>query len=289
MFKDPSSPSAASEQRTPIDFELLFCSDVLKLPALHWGLWAPGEDLTLVGLRRAQQRFTERVLAHVPENARQVLDVGCGQGDASELLAKRGHCVTAISPVSNYVERFAQLSERGVHFELAKFEEYQSSRSFDLILMNESCGHFAPRVTFDRSASLLKRHGSLVIANMFRRDPVNQPLGKHLLSEFLIEARRFGFRVVEEEDITDEVVPTLELYQRWWRDHVLALPTFLNTWLSSQPPVKRTTYRVVRRVAAALARDLNVTMRRYAKQLDPEGFARHSTYRIFVFRQDDAQ
>ena len=61
-------------------FTQTFCvREVLELDHLHYGLWAD-EPLDLEGLKRAQERYAERLCDWVPEGVRTILDVGCGFG-----------------------------------------------------------------------------------------------------------------------------------------------------------------------------------------------------------------
>ncbi len=107
--------------------DLYFCSEILKLSSLHYGLWAdPGaEALTLENLRAAQRRYTEALYRLVPAGTKSVLDVGCGLGDVARGLAARGVRVTAISPDKNH-GRYVEGAGAGVRFVQARYQNFSS-------------------------------------------------------------------------------------------------------------------------------------------------------------------
>jgi MPBQ/MSBQ methyltransferase len=107
--------------------DLFFCSEILKLPSLHSGLWADpgGEARSLENLRAAQNRYTETLLSLIPDGTRTVLDVGCGLGDVSRGLSARGHSVTAISPDKNNA-RYLKGAATSVRFLQARYQTFSS-------------------------------------------------------------------------------------------------------------------------------------------------------------------
>ena len=66
-----------TKPRVRVNWGLRFYSEVLGLEHLHYGIWN-GEALTLNGLRKAQERYVDRIVELVPEGVRRILDVGCG-------------------------------------------------------------------------------------------------------------------------------------------------------------------------------------------------------------------
>lgn len=272
----------------PIDWELMFCTHVLGLRSLHWGLWDAADPLTLGGLRTAQARYTRRLLAAVPAGVRTVLDVGCGMGDNAGALAEHGYEVTAIAPIANYADHLATLRGRGVTFTQAKIENFESARPFDLVFMSESCGYFTAEVAFERSRRLLKPGGHLLVCNMFRLEAVPLRVAAHVLGDFLAQAERSGFQLERDEDITRATLPSLTLAMTLWEAHgapALALGEF---YLKSGSWRTRLALRLARWYfadpIARVARSLDT----YGEQLNPELVARHACYRLLVFRMLEA-
>ena len=272
----------------PIDWELMVCTHVFGLRSLHWGVWEDGEPITLAGLRTAQARFTEKLLAAIPEGVQTVLDVGCGMGDNAAALAGRGYRVTCIAPIANYADHLASMRPGGVSFEQAKIETFESDRVFDLVFMSESCGYFTPEVAFEKSWRLLKPGGHLLVCNMFRREPVSLKVGRHLLSDFLAQASTSGFRVVFDEDITQSTLPSLRLAMSMWEEHgapALAMGAF---YLESASWRTRLALRLARLFFADQVARVEQSLTRYREQLDPELVGKYACYKLLVFRKDEA-
>ena len=73
-----------------INLELFLCSEILKLPSLHFGYWEKDDALNMENMRKAQVRYNEQVATHVPAGVSSILDVGCGVGDISGYLSGKG-------------------------------------------------------------------------------------------------------------------------------------------------------------------------------------------------------
>lgn len=270
----------------PIDWELMLCTHVMGLRSLHWGLWEQGDALTLAGLRTAQARYAQKLLAAIPEGVRTVLDVGCGMGDIAIALAEKGYEVTCIAPVANYADHLSSMRAKGISFIQTTIENFESERTFDLVLMSESAGYFASVVAFEKSWRLLKTEGHLLVCNMFRREPIALRVAKHILVDFLGRAERSGFRLVHDDDITQATLPSLRLAMSLWEAHGVPAIALGSFYLQSASWRTRLLYRVTRLFFSREVADVRNTLQLYAEQLNPELVGRHATYRLLVFRKD---
>ena len=50
-----------------IDLDLFLCTEILKLNSLHFGYWEGNEELTIENLKKAQTRFTEKLMELIPD------------------------------------------------------------------------------------------------------------------------------------------------------------------------------------------------------------------------------
>lgn len=282
-MESPTYPSANSG---PIDWELLFCSHVLRLESLHWGFWSPDQEMSLEELRRAQEAYTNCVLDLVPSSVNTALDVGCGMGDVALKLANRGVRVTSISPIANYDDRLNSLRARGVEYRRTRFEDFESDHRFDLVMMVESCGYFEARSSIHRTMSLLRPGGFFLVANPFRVADVPYLVGRHVFSDYREEARRAGLVVQEMHDITTGVLPTLELLSQFKKDYVL--PTI--QWVRAAADASRSV-RLGLRASKVIFRKkwdkLTSRVARYSQQLQPQLFERYARYLIVLFRSGE--
>jgi MPBQ/MSBQ methyltransferase len=70
----------------------------LDMHDLHYGYWTPDLALTAANLPVAQARYTDKLMADIPEGVKTILDVGCGAGNTAKKLLDRGYEVVCLSP-----------------------------------------------------------------------------------------------------------------------------------------------------------------------------------------------
>jgi len=267
--------------------DLYFCSEILKLSSLHYGLWEdPGsEALTLENLRAAQRRYTEALYRLVPAGTKSVLDVGCGLGDVARGLAARGVKVTAISPDKNH-GRYVESAGAGVRFVQARYQNFSSEEKFDVVLMSESQNYFQSDICFEQTARHLKPAGHLLVSGMFRKKE-GKPFPDHVnvVDDFLGQGAARGFRVVVDEDITRQVLPTLALVHGAMSSFVDPSIDLLRRYLQSSAPLKA---RVVSWVFRKQLGELKGIYRYLLAKTDPAVFRENGTYRMLLLSRDHA-
>jgi SAM-dependent methyltransferase len=121
------------------------------------------------------------VLSGIPSDGA-VLEIGCGTGQLTSPIARRGYRVLCLEPGRN----LAVLADRNLSpFPLVRvvnetFEDASlQSEAFDLVVAAQSFHWVAPEVRFKRAAEVLRRTGSLgIVGNVsaFSDSPVDQAL-----------------------------------------------------------------------------------------------------------------
>ena len=262
-----------------VNFELLFATEVLRLRALHYGYWdtPPSAPVDLASLRLAQERFTRKLLCFVPDTAASVLDVGAGIGEMSRALAEQGLRVTALSPDRNHARYFVPLRRLGVAFHQVRFENFESARRFDVVLISEALNYFNREVGLEQCRRLICPGGHLLVAAMFRfRD--HRPWAESFRGAdlpYVEAAGKFGFSLIDEQDITREVAPTMQLARR-------AVERYLIPVLKAGEATAR---RLFWKRGAEKAREVREY---YAIRTDPAYFLRSVRYAILLFQRDAA-
>jgi MPBQ/MSBQ methyltransferase len=262
--------------RIKVNTELRFYHEVLGLRYLHYGMW-DGEPLTLAGLQAAQARYARTLCDWIPAGVRRILDVGCGTGETALALQARGFEVEGLSPDPYQEEVFTRRT--GLPFHLTRFQEHDSERGYDLAMFSESAQYIHLHRLF-AAARRLVPGGFLLVCDYFWRPdaPANESPSGHRLDEFLAEAARHGFAVERREDITDRVLPTLDLAHGWVERHVVPTVQIVLDWLAyRRPGLFRLGRRWIVGQAAKLAR--------LQAKLDSGAFRRSKTYEILLFRQ----
>ena len=211
----------SQRRRVKVDKGLRFYHEILGLDHLQYGLWE-GEPLTLDGLRAAQDRYARTLHSWIPEGVETILDIGCGTGASAARLLEKGYAVEGLSP--DPFQKQVVEKRTGMPFNLARLQEFEPQRTFDLAMMSESSQYIWLDVLFP-DARKVAAGGYLLIADYFIADDGADLPEKsgHPLDEFLARGERHGFELLRREDVTERVLPTLDL-ARGFIDRY-ALPT----------------------------------------------------------------
>ncbi len=188
-------------------------------PYLHYGYWetlpVPAEELTIGRLRIAQEAYAAKLLDFIPPGTHTVLDVGCGIGGNAAYLLERGFVVEGLAPDPFQQERFLKCTQGQAIFHLTNFENFKATHPYDLILLSESSQYMAAVDIARGAANLLSRGGYLLLADMMRSDASYQEgifSNCHVVTELHAALIQAGFSLVKSEDISAQIVPTIDLY-----------------------------------------------------------------------------
>ncbi len=264
-----------------LDLELYLMTDILKLDSLHYGYWHDNTNKTLAGVRQAQDRFTEMLLEAIPPSVQTVLDVGCGIGDVSRALVNSGYHVTAVSPEKHHA-RYFQDTNGAITFISSKFEKLNLNDKFDLILMSESQNYFPTRIGFLQCAALLEPSGYLLVAGMFRKSrDVNIKEVTNVLKDYIKSAREFGLHLIDEFDITQKVLPTIEFIHHSIENYVEPGIDLLRHFLTSTSPLKTRLFKLF--LQKQISRSTRI-YEYYKKKTNPQFFQENLVYTRLLFQ-----
>jgi MPBQ/MSBQ methyltransferase len=165
-------------------------------------------------LRTAQAAYTEKLFSFIPEGVNTILDVGCGVGGNAVYLRDRGFAVEGLAPDAIQEEKFIQNTNGQVTFHLTRFEDFKSSKKYDLVLFSESSQYISVDDLAQGAASLLSNGGYLLMADMMRSNGEYKEgifSNCHVVSELKVALEKAGFNLVKTEDISDAIAPTIDL------------------------------------------------------------------------------
>lgn len=264
-----------------MDLELWICTELLKLKSLHYGYWSNGESLNLDNLRIAQARYTEELIGHIPEGVKTVLDVGCGIGDNARAMADKGYGVTALSPDKNHKKYFDRADHSHIKFYNQKFEDLRTNEKFDLVLMSESQNYFDAEVGFRQCRRFLNDGGHLLVCGMFRYD--DSSAFKHVRnieSEFLEKAAGHKFELKRRIDITERVLPTLQLANEASREYLAPAYDVLKYYFEHSSPLKLRLFKIF---CSKELKNLSRIYHYYSEFFDPALFQKRVKYLTLLF------
>lgn len=264
-----------------LDLELLFLTKVLKLKSLHYGYWTESENLTLDGLRRAQQRYTDTLIELIPDGVSSVLDVGCGLGDISAVLAERGFKVTAISPDEHHRNYIESVWDGHFDFYHGPFESFNTRKKFDLVLMSESQNYFEPHTGFAQTISHLNKGGYLLVSGNFKRQVTD--LFERVIcieEEYIEAAKQYGLELVDSIDITEFVLPQCHFENRIREEYLQPLLDIVQERLNSTMHWRLKLLKLFSRRNFQLLSDIYTDR---VQRADPDTYEKHLKYVRLLF------
>ncbi|MDX1976645.1 MAG: methyltransferase domain-containing protein [Pseudanabaenaceae cyanobacterium bins.68] len=189
-----------------------------KSSYLHYGYWQPlpqsPDELTLVRFRQAQEDYANKLVKLIPKTVQQILDVGCGIGGNAVKLLDLGYQIDGLAPDPCQQQQFLQATSDRAGFYLSEFQTFTPPRTYDLLLMSESSQYINVADLARVAVSCLAGGGYLLLADMLRLD---QDYTKgifsncHQVEQISRALEQAGFKLVESEDISAAVAPTLDL------------------------------------------------------------------------------
>jgi ubiquinone/menaquinone biosynthesis C-methylase UbiE len=269
--------------------ELEIVIKAFGLRSLHYGLWVEGQPLTIDELSKAQENYTFKLFSLFPKEAITVLDIGAGIGDNAIYMAEKDLKVTSVSPSPSHEKFFNEniLNKHdNISFIKSKYQDLEIDNTFDVVLMSESSNYFPMGQGLDQTLRFLKKGGYLVIGSMFRKDHRTTFEEQHVYQSFLDQANRKGLTLVEDHDVTKQVVPTLELIHSIYK-YIPPLTEVLSDFY--QKTFSRKNWLISKLIKALFHKELE-----YAKELildvgyrrnDPIQFLEFVTYRLLAFQK----
>ncbi|MEL7245145.1 MAG: class I SAM-dependent methyltransferase [Cyanobacteria bacterium J06573_2] len=139
------------------------------------------------------------LLKQLPLKCKIILDIGCGTGEFSRLLAKRADKVIAIDLSPNMIEIAKEKSKQypNIDFQVADVLQWDfPSEEFDAIISIATVHHLAVEELLSNLKTALKLGGKLIILDLLEHENLGDKL-----SDFIAVPLNYFFQTTKNRDI----------------------------------------------------------------------------------------
>jgi cyclopropane fatty-acyl-phospholipid synthase-like methyltransferase len=276
-------PRSQARSTPYADVQLQLYAKVLPSGFLHYGYFADTgvgpQGISLAALEQAQLDYALKLLALVRDTAAPVLDIGCGMGGLSRLLHERGIPVVALTP-DRHQAGYIRQTLPDVEVQECLFGRISlddNRQRFGTLITSESLQYLRLDRALPRMDTILKPGGRWIACDYFRTDDVLGSSGHHW-DDFQAQLAQAGFRIVSQEDITANVLPSLAFLQLLGERFLRPVAEFTAHKLEQKRP--RLHYLLTPFIERA-----RTSLDRHLLKIDPAHFARHKRYMLLAIER----
>jgi SAM-dependent methyltransferase len=267
-----------------LEIGLLIFKFFLKSEYLHYGLFNNNLETDISNLAKAQQNYAELLISQIPAGTKKILDVGCGSGKTAQELIKRGYEVDCVSPGKILTAHARELVGEKAQIFQAKFEDLNTSKTYDMIMFSESFQYIPMESSFSNSLKFLNPGGHIMICDFFKTDTQgHSPMGGgHFHSEFLEVIKKFPIIEVTSKDITKETAPTIDLVNALSMEVIF--PAYNLIFLLAEDRFPWVTKLIKWKYKKKLEKIQN---KHFKGERSGKSFMKFKTYRFYLFKKKD--
>ena len=273
------------DKRVFDDAQLALVSEILPGGFLHYGYFDDPdlrpEDISLNDLLAAQLRYAELLIERAVDPSAPVLDIGCGMGTLSSMLADRGFSPTALTP-DRLQARHIESHYPHIPIIRCKFEDLPDpaahARRYGTIFTAESLQYLKLDHALPLLGDILAPGGRWIACDYFRISP-NSTGGKsgHAWDAFCDRIHTAGWQIVDQQDITLNVLPTLRYIHMWASRFGVPLLKFMLLKLRAKQPA-------IHYLLEDVFQMLDGTIEDNLQVVDPDTFVKNKRYVLLVMQ-----
>ena len=268
-----------NHKKSSEDLELMLYSKIIRNDMLHYGYFdnpdIEPDSISIKNLENAQMRYVEILIKQISDTGKKVLDVGCGMGGLSNILYEKGFQVESLTPDNNqknYItSKYKQLK---VHH--MKFEDFKSENDFNTVINSESLQYIDLDKAFDLVSEILSKNGRWIVVDYFRINDDGINKSGHLHQDFLSRIEEKGWKIVYEQDITKNALPTLKFAMVFINRFIKPLASLASAKLKNK---KAWLFYLTDTLRSSMSKKTDKEL----AALDPEKFIKEKKYILYVF------
>lgn len=271
----------AKFEKSTYDLELHLYSKILTNNMLHYGYFdnatMPPEEISIKQFEDAQLKYAELIIDHIKDKSALILDVGCGMGGLSKMMLSRGLHPECLTPNINQI-CFINKTMPDVITYPCKFENIKTNNIYGTIINSESLQYIDLQTAFEKVALITNENPRWIITDYFRLNDKGINKSAHLLTDFMHAVEKNGWKIVYEQDITPNILPTLHLINLYAERFLLPIKHFAFEKLRFKKPKLFYMTKYLRaKIEAKISRETS--------SINPEMFIHEKKYLLFVLEK----
>jgi len=275
--KDPKKLS----REIGLEIGSLFGRHFLKIKHLHYGYWPEDLEVDITNLHIAQEKYIEFLISHIPQNVKNILDVGCGSGQNAKRLIEAGFNVDCVSPSSVLAQHTRDLVGSQHKVYESYYEKLITDKKYDLVMFSESFQYMNMEEAIRKTQGLLNKNGFLLICDIFKRNMQGRSAlsGGHYFNNFNEILSMYPFKLEKDIDITNETAPTIDIEHEVFMEVGLPAWDLLDQLLASRYPrmAKFLKWKYKKKIAKLRKKYFN-------EQRTGANFKKFKFYRLLLYR-----
>jgi len=267
--------------KSSYDLELYLYSKILRSDMLHYGYFEDPdidpETISLKQIEEAQIYYAQKIVDLISDKKGTILDVGCGMGGLSGLLLKNNFSVEALTPNKNQIQ-YIKSKYKNMICHRKKFEKFSSDKKCGTIINSESLQYINLDDAFNNVDELLMKGGRWIIIDYFRNIKNTKNRSGHILEEFYGKVKDHNWKIIIEEDVSKNVLPTIKFVNLYADRFLLPLKHFVFEKLRYK---QGWLYYFTR----DLKEEIDKKIDKELASVDPENFLIEKKYMLFVIEK----